>query len=261
MKARKIVKVAKSPHKGAKFSGISSKRHASADARLTRDAIILAALHEAADKGGGNLSIRGVARRLGVYPTAVYWYVPDLESLHLAVIGYVLRDVMPWNMKLPWQQFIRDYFYRCREALMAYPGVVPLLRGRLMPVQRAALAHMERLLGVLHRAGFEGEELIHAYNTVLVAGTSFAMQEIADPPVYASEDWKKDVQESLSSFDGEQFPLLAHYRDLMANHAFSTRWESGAMNPLHESFRMYVEVIVEGLEVRLKRQKNAAAAP
>jgi len=61
-------------------------RHSTRHAGVTRDDVVDAALAIVRDDGGDALTMRGLAGRLGVAPTTVYWHVGNRDELVLAVV-------------------------------------------------------------------------------------------------------------------------------------------------------------------------------
>jgi TetR/AcrR family transcriptional regulator, tetracycline repressor protein len=55
-------------------------------------------------------------------------------------------------------------------------------------------------------------------------------------------------------------PTLARYLPQLANKAFILRWSNGSKVPMDSSFELFVDVIIMGLEQRLKLRKVAAPA-
>jgi hypothetical protein len=51
-------------------------------------------------------------------------------------------------------------------------------------------------------------------------------------------------------------PTLARYLPKLANRAFIMRWTNGTRVPLDSSFDMFVDVIILGLEQKLKTRRK-----
>jgi AcrR family transcriptional regulator len=77
------------PHKVRQKAGAAVTSRADARSRTTA-AILAAARAEVAERGGGGLSMRSVARSVGLVSSAVYRYFPSREALLTAMIieGY-----------------------------------------------------------------------------------------------------------------------------------------------------------------------------
>jgi len=60
---------------------------------LTRDEVLGAALEIVETEGADHLTIRGLAAKLGVAVTAIYWHVGDKQALLDGVAGQVITEV------------------------------------------------------------------------------------------------------------------------------------------------------------------------
>lgn len=101
-------------------------------AGLTASAVAHAALRLADEQGMAALTVRGVARRLGVEPMSIYHYFASKEALLDAVWDEVLaRGVLPPEHPAEsWQEFLRATAQHFRKALRAHPNVLSLMLGR-----------------------------------------------------------------------------------------------------------------------------------
>ncbi|SEG80432.1 DNA-binding transcriptional regulator, AcrR family [Thermomonospora echinospora] len=123
---------------------------------LTHVQIAEAALAVIDRAGLDGLSMRVVARELGVSTMALYRYVEDREHLEGLVVDHMLASVdVSLPADLPWQERVAVLLERMREAVGAHPAAVPLT-----VVHRHAAPNLlrcaEALLGVLTEAGFTG---------------------------------------------------------------------------------------------------------
>ncbi|MFM2099252.1 MAG: hypothetical protein RLZZ366_791 [Pseudomonadota bacterium] len=221
---------------------------------LTQEIVVAAALVQIDTEGFEAFSIRALAARLNVYPAALYWYVANRNELLARVVALVLADTVPPRRRRLWQTHLRDIFDRFRKAVQAHPNIAPLIGTQLVSNASVSFDLVEDLLATLVRAGLSGAKLIGAYNTLLAGLVGFSTQEFAPLPTENLRDWQLTVQTRLLSLDSEAFPTLAANLSLLSNHAFILRWQSGAEAPLDDSYEVYVEVIIAGLEALVARQ-------
>ena len=214
---------------------------------LTRERIVAAAIEEIDARGLAAFSIRNLAARLGVYPTAIYWHIASRNLILAEVVGHVLADADPGG-GLEWRDFLRRLFGHYRTAIKAHPNVAPLVGAHLVGNATIPFSFVESVLAKLGEAGFAGEALVDAYNTVVAALVGFITQEFAPVPEDDGEAWRSGVQARLEAVDPEACPTLAANLPLLANKAFILRWRSGEEAPLDASFDRYVEIVVAGLE-------------
>ncbi|MEV4940007.1 TetR/AcrR family transcriptional regulator [Streptomyces zaomyceticus] len=124
---------------------------------LTPDRLAAAALAVIDRDGLTALSMRTVAKELGMSPMGLYRYVADREELEGLVVDRVLDDVdtTPPPADAPWSDRIETMVRRLRDAVARHPEAVPLT---LAHRHRApgGLLWSETVLGILTEAGVDG---------------------------------------------------------------------------------------------------------
>jgi TetR/AcrR family tetracycline transcriptional repressor len=215
---------------------------------LNRETIIAAALAEI-DRGGlDGFSLRNLAKALGVFPTAVSWYVSSRSQLLAEVAHKVLEDIVPPGFHDSWQGYLREFMHRFRQAIRAHPNVAPLIGTQLVANPTVDLEFVERLLAALAHAGLSGVRLVAAYNAVIAAAVGFTTQEFAPIPAEGTADWQQEIRNRLKDVPSTRYPLLAKNMKLLGNKAFTLRWQNGTDAPLDASFTSFVDIFVAGLE-------------
>lgn len=215
---------------------------------LTRESIVEAALAFIDASGLESFSMRNLAAKLQAYPTAVYWYVPTRNELLAHVVARVLKDVVPAKRRRSLDAFLRDLFANYRNAIRAHPNVAPLIGTQLVSNTNVDLEFVEVILAQLSRAGLAGGALVAAYNTVIAALVGFSSQEYAPIPAEGAQEWQGQVRERLATINRDNYPVLAANLPQLSNRAFILRWENGVDAPLDDSYRIYVEVVIAGIE-------------
>ncbi len=101
-------------------------------AGLSAQRIAQAALALADEQGLPALTVRGVARWLGVEPMSIYHYFAGKDALLDGVWDEVLAEgaVPVDHPSASWQEFLRATAQRYRSALLAHPNVLPLMLER-----------------------------------------------------------------------------------------------------------------------------------
>ena len=220
---------------------------------LTRRQIVAEALAFVDAEGVDALTMRRLADRLGVYPTAVYWHAGSKATLLAAVCERALAD-----MELPpvdterWQDWLRAMARSARVALHTHPNIVPVLAAQLQ-VTTSSFPLAESVLTVLEGAGFHGERLTDAYNTTIGFLFGFLFGELSAEPPEADENWTSAFRRRLDAVDPATAPTLAANLPTLAGKAFMLRWESGQHRPMDSGFEMALEVLLAGLAAVLPR--------
>jgi len=198
-------------------------------------------------------SVRALAERLGVFPAAIYWYLPTRNAILAAVVNHCVRDIDPRTDPADWKAWLRELFYCYRAVVRRHPRIAPLMNSQLLSNAGADLGLIERILAVLDRAGFEGETLLAAYDIVITTTVGFVTMEHASPPAENSEAWAEHMRGVIDGLDEAAYPTLARHRAALANRHFVLRWENGVTVPLEASFEAYVYTVIEGLRQLLTR--------
>ncbi|MDH6197400.1 AcrR family transcriptional regulator [Mycobacterium frederiksbergense] len=133
---------------------------------LSQTQVAAAALAVVDADGLAGLSMRAVARRLGMGTMSLYRYVTDRDELEAMVVGLVLDGM---DLGLP-QGSARHQLTvlaeQVRDAAVRHPAVAPLM---LTHRHRAAasLRWGESVLGVLAAAGYAGKRRVYAFRALL----------------------------------------------------------------------------------------------
>jgi TetR/AcrR family transcriptional regulator, tetracycline repressor protein len=131
---------------------------------LTEAQIVEAALKLAGDASLEDVSMRALARELGVPVMTVYNYVPSKEALYELVLNHVLRPVrVPSPESGSWVERMRRLQTDARRALGNYPGL-SLSRHGGGSAESARLA--EGVLSILSSAGFGPDESALVFATL-----------------------------------------------------------------------------------------------
>jgi TetR/AcrR family tetracycline transcriptional repressor len=240
-------------------AGTKMRRGKAEDApELNREVIVNAALNLIDEQGLDSFSLRTLSQKLGVYPTAIYWYVPNRNELVALVVAQVLSAIPTGRSRRNWQNRLRDLFQDYRAAVAAHPNVAPLVGVALVSNTSMSFTFVEHILDIGKRAGLADLQLVATYNTIIAALVGFVAQEFAPMPSEDAIAWQLSVQQHLLSVDRDRFPLLSANLGLLSNRAFTLRWQNGGDAPLDESYRIFVEVIIRGIEALASEQHPPA---
>src|SRR5689334_14641623 len=96
---------------------------------LTRERVVAEALTVISMDGAQALSMRGLARRLGVVPGALYRHVRSKEQLYDLILDAVLAEVdCRTDPALPWTAQVTALAHRLRAVLENHPGIAACSR-------------------------------------------------------------------------------------------------------------------------------------
>jgi len=147
-----------------------------------REAIARAALATLDDVGLDRLTIRRVAERLDVRPSALYWHFSDkqdlVDYLAEALMGHELDRFAQPGPQTPWAGWLTDLAACTRTALLSRRDGPRLFAGA-SPASGPLIPAIESTLGVLLAAGFDIAAAAYGANTIINFTVGFALEEQA----------------------------------------------------------------------------------
>jgi AcrR family transcriptional regulator len=150
---------------------------------LTFDDVVSTALRVADRDGLTALTMQRIAAELGVGVMTLYGYVRTKEEIYDG-IGTLLLSRLELDpaSEASWEEQLADSFTSLRGAVHEHPGAAELL---LTPHSLSGVAfdHIgERLLGLMHHAGFKDEPAATAIANLASYTIGFTAVEIAREP-------------------------------------------------------------------------------
>lgn len=218
---------------------------------ISRELILDAAL-ALIDRGGmEKFSIRELAKSLRVFPTTIYWHLDGgRDTLLAAVLNRALKDVTPELLDSDdWEDWLRRLFRQYREAVRKRPHIASLIGSQLVTDAGVSPVISERVLTTLHRAGFEGTQLVDAYNAAIATMVGYVTLEFAVEPKQRSRTWAALFRRQLQELPAAEFPMVTQHLGHLSNRAFMLRWHNGTKVPLTGGFEMFIDAFLSGLEV------------
>lgn len=173
--------------------------------RLSREAILDAALAALERKPHEPLTLTRIAAEVEAVPAALYRHFASLDDLLDAVLGRVLGTVeLDIRRRAAWPEQMRDWMKSLRNHLVRYPGVMPLIgrRGRTSPAWLDATAVQ---IEILRRAGLKGALLARTHLWITETTIALVVQEAT----VSVPDQIAFARASLKEMSGEGRALLA----------------------------------------------------
>jgi AcrR family transcriptional regulator len=207
--------------------------------RLSRDRVLRGAV-AVADAGGiHGLTIRSLARSLGVKPMSVYYYVANKDEILDGIVDLVFSEIELPEVGGDWRAEIRRRAHSARRVLRAHPWAIGLMESRTSPGP-ATLRHHDVVIATLRAAGFSHQLTAHAYALLDSYTYGFALQEAGLP--FEQSGAVGDVAEPImEQFSTGEYPRLvematAYY--LQPGYNFGDEFEWG------------LDLILDGLDRR-----------
>ncbi|WP_066943490.1 TetR/AcrR family transcriptional regulator [Microtetraspora fusca] len=211
---------------------------------LNREKVLDAALELADGEGLEGLSMRRLAKALGVEAMSLYNHVSNKADLVDGIVERVFAQVEPPDPALPWPEQVRTAALSMYRVFSRHP-VVPLALAtdRSNPTSPHAMAAMDGLVGALFQAGFDERGAWRALGAIngLVFGALLLSTGgfTGAPGVHAGEE---QVGVYIRRLDPARLP---HFSRLLA---WTTK---GGVEPPAD-FEQALDTLIQGLEATAK---------
>lgn len=201
--------------------------------RLSRERVLEAALDMADSDGLDSVSMRNLARALGVEAMSLYNHVANKDDLFDGMVDRIFTEIQLPEAR-EWRQCMRERAISARRVLARHPWAVGLLDSRGTPGP-ATLHHHDWVIGVLRRNGFSLSMTAHAFALLDSFIYGFVMQEFSLP----SSELPDLAGTILNNLPAEQYPHLA---ELTSEHVLQPGYD------FSDSFEFGLELVLDGLE-------------
>jgi TetR/AcrR family tetracycline transcriptional repressor len=188
--------------------------------------VLAAARALSAREGVAGLTVRGVARRLGVAPNALYSHFADKSALVDALLDSLLAGIEVPAAGDDWRQDLLRLMTESRRLLLAHAELLPLFMSR--PARGPnALRLGEVTLSLLGRAGLHGKAAVEALQILLVYTIGFAAHEA---PRRADPDRSRRARFEAAARAARDLPAIRALAPALARHptqgtfALGLRW-------------------------------------
>ena len=145
-------------------------------APLTRERVLRAAVELADEHGAEGLTMRKLAKELGVEAMSLYNHVANKTDLLDGMVNLVFTEIESPAERSDWKAELRKRAVSTREALTRHQWAIGEMEGRT----NFGTAHLRvhnAVLGCLRGAGFSVEMAVHAYSAQDAYIYGFALQQ------------------------------------------------------------------------------------
>ncbi len=205
---------------------------------LSRERVFRGAIAIADGAGIGALTMRSLARELGVKPMSLYHHVANKEEILDGIIDVVFSEIELPPADAGWRSAIRQRAISARRVLARHPWATPLMESRTNPGP-ATLRQHDSVIGTFRRAGFSIQMTAHAFSLLDSYVYGFAIQEAGLP--FTGPDAAADVTESILAqfLPSEKYPHLA---ELATEHVLQPGYDHGV------EFEPGLDFILDGFD-------------
>ena len=214
-------------------------------APLSRERVLDAAIRLADGGGIESLTMRRLARELGVEAMSLYNHVANKGDLVDAMVDLVVSEIELPATSDTWDVAVRECAISAHEVLLRHPWSCSLVMSSTSTriARNARVRYMEWLLGRLREAGFSAELTYHAYHALDSHILGFTLWELGHSGAANAVRGDKDFADFAASFVRElraaDYPYLAEHAEQHVA-AFGDEGTS--------EFEFGLDLILDGLE-------------
>lgn len=206
-------------------------------AALSRDRVLRAAIDLADGSGIESLTMRNLAKELGVEAMSLYYHVANKDDILDGMVDAVFSEIDIPSGEAYWRTAMRARAISVRESLSAHPWATNLMQSRINPGP-ALLEHHDSVIRSLREAGFSVEMAAHAFSALDAYIYGFALQEIS-LPFDNPEELAAITEVILEQIPPDEYPYLT---EMAIEYTMKPGYDYG------NEFEFGLDLILDGLE-------------
>jgi len=204
---------------------------------LSKPSIVQAALDVLDAEGMDGVTVRAVARRLGVQAPALYWHVKNkqelLDEMGTEIWRRVGRKMLALDSNISLHDRLTGFATIVRDALLSHRDGAKAFTGTYL-TDADVLQRQESMFARMIDAGFSLEDTVRGYSLLYSFTVGFCVEEQAVASVRPGDDRYSPARRS-ERLDADRYPLVVA----------SGRYFLGDAD---ERFTDLVNVIVQSIE-------------
>lgn len=209
---------------------------------LTRERILGAALSLVDREGIEALSMRRLAKELGVDPMAIYHHLPNKRALLSALIKEVFSEMRVVDLRETeaWRERVKAWARAFRDVARAHPKLVPHVASYPEAAADATLESTEELYAAFEAAGMPPRMIVDAVGVVVDYLNGFASAEASG--AVGEPDEQREMMAMLDARPQGELPAMRRTLGTLSGEDLATDFEFG------------LEVVLSGLEATANRR-------
>jgi AcrR family transcriptional regulator len=140
---------------------------------LSRENAVVTATRMLDQQGAAALTMRGLAREMGVPLMSLYRHVESRDDLEAAIVEYLMNSIPRQPRTRSWEKAIRGWARAYRAMVRRHPNAAPLLASRPAAGYGARAEDAESMLASMIDAGLTPDQARVHMRAVLVTITGF----------------------------------------------------------------------------------------
>lgn len=215
-----------------------------------RAEIVGAALRLLEEGGLDRLSLRGVARELGMHAPGLYWYIENRQELIDLLARAILDEaVVGLTVAAPgqgWEEWLTDFALTMRRALLAHRDGARVVAGAFLFRTDSITTFLELALETLEAEGFTRDFAMLGAITVMRYTLGIALDD-QESPTRNPEVRQKLIEERMKRgplIDAERWPRVA---DVMSRWYHTVKHTHGSAEQGELHFKHGLALVIAGI--------------
>jgi AcrR family transcriptional regulator len=177
---------------------VTKQKTAPKRAPLNRERVLRTAIALADERGAEELTMRKLAKELGVEAMSLYNHVANKGDLLDGMVDIVFGEIDPPAAGGDWKAELRKRAVSTREALNRHRWAIGEMEGRTTHGPNNLRLH-DAVLGCLRAAGFSVEMTVHAYSVQDAYIYGFVLQQ-SDMSSETPADFAAEAQRQMRDY-------------------------------------------------------------
>ena len=177
---------------------------------LSKATIVQAALDVLDERGMDGVTVRAVARRLGVQAPALYWHVKDkqelLDEMGTEIWRRVGEELLALGSDIAWRERLIAYASIVRRALLSHRDGAKAFSGTYL-TDAGVLERQESMFAQMNHAGFTVEDTVRAYSLLYNFAVGFCIEEQAIALADSGDD-RYSLVRRAKRLDADRYPRV-----------------------------------------------------
>ena len=228
---------------------------------LSKDAVLRAAVAVADEGGIGALTMRGLARRLGVEAMSLYHHVADKDEVLDGIVEIVVSEINDRvdDPAVPadgtgWKAVVRQRILTARAVMLAHPWVPGVMESR-RTMGRAALRYHDGLARLMREGGCSIDLVHHAMHALGSRAIGFVQELYAAGDAADADDADPEMEAIMLGQMAAEYPFITE----IVTAAGHTGEDTLGWCDDQVEFEFGLDLLLDGLErLRLREAQEGA---
>jgi AcrR family transcriptional regulator len=213
---------------------------------LTRERVLRRALRIADKEGLAALSMRKLAKELGVEAMSLYHHVKNKDEILDGLLEVVVSEIEVPAIGGDWRESMRRRARSAHKVLTAHPWATMLLMSRIS-IGPAMMRYVDSTLGCLRESGFSFAVADYAWNAIDNYIYGYTLQQLNFP--FEPDEYAAAAAAFVPKMDAKAYPHLVGLSAEVVAHRHDGVY----------SLEFGLDLILDGLE-RLRLQSTTDPA-